>query len=121
MGEPEEEPTDLLAVDWSGDRLPHLKNTGPPMRRPGYAGRVRAGSYHKPVKSQPHKSPKSSPKAEDVLDTTKLKLILAASKKSHGSVKYASAPRKTSWSMRQMAPRIQREHGRIQQPCGGGR
>merc|ERR1719343_1680784 len=116
IAEPEEEPTNFLAIDWSGDRLPHVKNTGPPMRRPGYAGRVRAGSYHKPIKPQPHKSPKSSPKAEDILDVAKLKRMLIASKQFPEPAKY-TALRQNPTSMN----RQQRATARIQQPCGGGR
>jgi len=113
ISEPEEEPVDLLAVDWSGDRLPHIKNMGPPMRRPGFTGRVRAGSYHKPIKPQQHKSPKSSTTGE-VLDISKLKALLTASKHLSEHVKRASVPRNNSWSLSRAAPRIQ-------QPCGGGR
>jgi len=50
--EPEAEPEtiDFSAVDWSGNRLPHLKvNSSPPLRRPGHTGRVRTGQHHRPI------------------------------------------------------------------------
>jgi hypothetical protein len=51
--EPEEEPdTNLLRVDWSGNRLPNVK-MGPPQRRLGFSARVRTGSFHTPIKPRP--------------------------------------------------------------------
>merc|ERR1711920_403120 len=51
LAEPGAEPTiDFSAVDWSGNRLPHLKaNSSPPSRRPGRPGRVRTGRYHRAI------------------------------------------------------------------------
>lgn len=114
ISEPEQEPeVNWLAVDWSGNRLPHLKYAGPPSRRPGLAGRVRAGSYHKPVKPQMHRG---SPKVVEAqtLDLSQLKLMLAATKRFPQPSKQAAVPRKNSWSVNRTAPRII-------QPCGGGR
>merc|ERR1711920_1120801 len=57
LAEPEAEPAiDFSAVDWSGNRLPHLKaNISPPLRRPGRPGRVRTGRYHRAIEPRQRK------------------------------------------------------------------
>jgi hypothetical protein len=114
IAEPEEEPeVNWLAVDWSGDRLPHLKYTGPPRRRPGFAGRVRTGWYHKSIKPR---SRRDSPQADQANNLTKSDLVklMLARYVPEPIKRPPPTPQRNPWSMSRMAPRIK-------QPCGGGR
>lgn len=108
--EPEEEPACIafVAVDWSGDRLPHLK-LGPslPVRRPGRPGRVRTGRHHRAI--EPRRTCLSaSTEAEAVAKT------LATP-----THRFAMPAKKDTFLTKPHAGR--RPVVRIQQPNGGGR
>lgn len=108
--EPEEEPEciDFVAVDWSGDRLPHLKFVGgPPLRRPGRPGRVRSGRHHRAIEPwRTHLS--ASTEAEVVAKTLAIPIH-----------RFAMPAKKGTFLTKPHSGR--RPVSRIQQPNGRGR
>merc|ERR1712151_1396564 len=105
LAEPEEEPTtfDFSAVDWSGDRLPHLKTySSPPSRRPGRPGRVRTGRHHRAIEPCRRKGSEMGFEAPPVSASP----LAAKARQPAFSVKKVSQLR-SPWVSRRMNVRIQ--------------
>merc|ERR1711920_751688 len=104
LAEPEAEPNtiDFSAVDWSGNRLPHLKaNSSPPSRRPGRPGRVRTGRYHRAIEPCRRKGSEMGFEAPPVSAS----LLAAKARQPAFSVKKVSL--RSPWVSRRMNARIQ--------------